>query len=316
MKTIKNILLVLFILVLCNCSVVKERGACIESLYQNENHIIEGAYTCFYNSDLKISEDLYAVYNPYSKNNVLPVNQFRTDQKIIGKCLGVELNPDNFVFQLQGKHGNMATHFYFLPQSKFAPKTIKEYKYKREFHNIYSLPTMNGQIIQLFSLNKKGRGSHKDYMNYLQECDAIIQKLCYGDYYKVSYPDSSEILIDLSNSRFSEKKLSLEMLSDTTLINTNSHKIISISPNREYTPVNFQLSQMIGNMIDSGKVIVCKIYNKESLLSNPLKAVPKLHKELKTNLFKLEVDISYNDYILTISDDSSNLFEVICLNIW
>lgn len=106
------------------------------------------------------------------------------------------------------------------------------------------------------------------------------------------------------------------MLSDTTLINTNNHKIISISSNRESTTVNFQLSQIIGNMIDSGKVIVCKIYNKKNLLSNPLKTVPKLHTELKTNLFKLEVDISYNDYILTISDDSGNLLEAICLNIW
>lgn len=69
-------------------------------------------------------------------------------------------------------------------------------------------------------------------------------------------------------------------------------------------------------MIARGKAILFSVYDKKELISAPLSTLPNLQQELQENTFELEVNISYNDYIITVTDSSGNLLEAICLNVW
>lgn len=310
------LLILTLLLILPGCSVLREAGGEIVSVYANRNRLIEGAYTHFYNDSLQISEDLYAVYAPTTQSYTLPLAQLQADKKMAEKAIGVTLAPAHFVFQLQGKFGSFATRFYFLPNHELPTRTIREIKYKNSLYTLYSLPSGNGQIIQLFSIRRADKGNHKEYANYRKECDAIIQKLCYGDYYKIVYPDHSTILINLANSRFREKKITVGMLADTTLLNTKDRKIISIPANREALTVRFQLAPAIQQMIVANESLSLEVYDKQQFATNPSACIPILRQPLKENRFSLNIDISYNEYMILVTDSDENVIEALCFNVW
>ncbi|MEF9987068.1 MAG: hypothetical protein RSC28_03180 [Bacteroidales bacterium] len=296
-----------------SCAITQKTGEnTIQSRYQESNRLTKGAYTSFYNRYLRISEDLYAIYIPHDGSNYLAMQQFNADRKLIQQKVGTAITSPHFVFQLQGKKGELSTRFYYIPNIQLAANTIKGIKFKNKTYHLYSIPTENGQIIQLFTLNGKSKEKKKDYS---AECNAMIQKLCYKDYYKVTQSADS-ILIDLSISKFSDNKLRLGQMIDTTFIKTTHHRIISIPFNRKYATVSFQFSPHIQKLIASGETVQLFLVDKKQFLQHPLKTVPLLMQNLHQSLSSLEIEVSYRDYMVIVADSLGNIYEAICLNVW
>lgn len=295
------------------CATVHKFGeSTIQSPYWESNRLIEGAYTSFYNSDLRISEDLYAVYLPRAESNYLEVSQFNADQKIVQQKIGTIITSHHFVFELQGKKGEFSTRLYYLPDIRLATNTLKEARFKNKIYQLYSFSAKEGQIIQLFSLNVRSKEKRRDYSS---ECDAIIQKLCYSDYYKIAQSADS-ILIDLFASKFSEHKLKLKEELDTTLIKATHHRIISIPSNRKYTTVSFRFSPHIQNLVASGESLQLSLVDRKQFFHDPLKVISLITQDLYHSSCSLEVEVAYRDYMAIVTDVSGNLYEAVCFNVW
>lgn len=324
-RRVKIIIIVLLVVTSAvSCSILRQNDSKIESPYIKNSYLIDGAYTSFYNDSLKISEDLYAVYNPDYRGYSILSGEFRNDRNIIKKSLGIKLSPEDFVLQLKSKAGDLTTSLYYISGMSIDNKVLKEFNHKKMVSNIYSFSVRGDQIIQIFKVKEDYKTNKRNYSYYLKECDAIVQRLCYGDYYKKAYWNGSKIMIDLSASRYSEKRQSIEdVLSDTLFIKDKSNKLVSISSNRKNLFIDFRLSEKAKTIINSEDKLTesdnglqLSVYNKKGLTRNGKNSVPLMSKEIKEITFSLMLEKSYDDYLLLVHDKQQNVIEALFLNIW
>lgn len=320
----KCIIILLVVASTLSCSILRQNDTKIESPYIQTSYLIDGAYTSFYNDSLKISEDLYAIYNPDYRGYSILSGEFKVDRKLIKKALGIKLSPDDFVLQLKSKAGDLTTSLYYISGKSIQNKVLKDYSHKKMLFNIYSFSVRDDQIIQIFRVKEDYKKNERNYSYYLKECDAIVQRLCYGDYYKKAFWNGSKIMIDLSESRYFEKKKNIEdVLSDTLFIKDKSNKLVSIPSNRKNLVIDFRLSEKAKALINSENKLTegdnClqfSVYNKKVLASNGKNSAPLMFKEIKDGTFSLTLEKSYDDYLLLVHDKQQNVYEALFLNIW
>ena len=324
-RRIKNIVIVLLVVAsTASCSILRQNDSKIESPYIQTSYLIDGAYTSFYNDSLKISEDLYAIYNPDYRGYSILSGEFRGDRNIIKKTLGIKLSPDDFVLQLKSKAGDLTTSLYYISGKSIQNKALKDFSHKKMLFNIYTFSVRGDQIIQIFKVKEDYKNNKRNYSYYLRECDAIVQRLCYGDYYKKAYWNGSKIMIDLSESRYSENKQSIEdVLSDTLFIKDKSNKLVSIPSNRKNLVIDFRLSEKAKALINSENKLTesdnglqFSLYNKKVLTRNGKNSAPLMSKEIKEGTFSLTLEKSYDDYLLLVHDKQQNVYEALFINIW
>ncbi len=326
MKRIQNLhitAVLLSALITAGCSVQRITGR-ITSGYAGSNSMIEGTYTHFFNDSLKISEDLYSGFEPGSKAYSISGPDFSRESRIIEKKLGVLPGKGDFVFRLtsgalyKDKHA-LATTMYYLKGRNAGDRLIQSYRKGGRIYRIYSLANGDDGIIQVFSASKRLRKNRDLYENFNKEGDATIRMLCYGNYYKISYWDLSKIAIDLTSSDFHTRNIKKEMLSDPWILQTQSKKIISIPDNRESVSITFRLSGHAADAV-TGKIpgheAFVAVYSRSELMKDPLAATPVIRIKPASGRFILNIDISFNDYVLLVEDNSSNIHEAFCLNIW
>jgi len=324
-RRIKNYIVVLLVAgSIMSCSVLRQNDTYIESPYIQSSYLIDGAYTSFYNDSLKISEDLYAVYMPDYKGYSILFSDFKRDKRLIKKALGIKASSDNFVFQLRSKAGDLTTTLYYISGKNIKNNVIKDYSHKKMLYNIYSFNVRDDQIVQIFRVKEEYKKNQRNYSYYQRECDAIVQRLCYGDYYKKAYWNGSKIMIDLSESRYSEKNNSIEdVLSDTLFIKDKSNKLVSIPSNRKNLVVDFRLSDKAEALINSenkpskgDNSLQYSVYNKKVLAREGKSSEPLICKEITDGTFSLMLEKSYDDYLLLVHDRKGNVLEALFLNIW
>lgn len=324
-RRIKKCIFVLLVVIsTVSCSIIRQNDIKIESPYIQTSYLIDGAYTSFYNDSLKISEDLYAIYNPDYRGYSILSGEFKVDRKLIKKALGIKLSPHDFVLQLKSKAGDLSTSLYYISGKSIQNKVLKDYSHKKMLFNIYSFSVRDDQIIQIFRVKEDYKKNERNYSYYLKECDAIVQRLCYGDYYKKAFWNGSKIMIDLSESRYFEKKKNIEdVLSDTLFIKDKSNKLVSIPSNRKNLVIDFRLSEKAKALINSENKLTegdsflqFSVYNKKVLASNGKNSAPLMFKEIKEGTFSLTLEKSYDDYLLLVHDNQQNVYEALFLNIW
>ncbi|MFA7204276.1 MAG: hypothetical protein WC188_11290 [Candidatus Caldatribacteriota bacterium] len=275
-----------------------------------------GAYSSYYNDSIGISEDLYGAY--VNKNDIVTIdnNVFKSNKRIVKNKLDIILSPKHFLFHINSRFEDATTQLFYVPNIQLPNKIIKDYKFRKRYYNIFSIFDGRGQLFQIFSIPEDYKNREQLYSSYYKECNAIIARLCYGNYYKISYWNDSKLTIDLSKSIFYQGNINLSDLFDRNdLLDNSTRKIVAIPSNRSKVLVSFKFSDFINEKYKKQDLFVT-IYYRDDLIQKREEAVPLLSQRLETAHLTSSFDISESDYSLMVLDNKNNLLELVFFSIW
>lgn len=312
MKKLKILFIFTTALFCLSCSV----NRIITSNYKPNSTFISGAYTSYYNDSIGISEDLYAAYKTDIESFTIDNNIYNNDRAVVKDQLNILLSPKHLLFHVNSRLEDATTQLFYVPGIQLPDKAIKDYKFRKRYYNIYSIYEGGGQLVQVFSIPEDLRKKEKVYSRFSKECDAIIAKLCYGDYYKISYWNDSKLTIDLSQSLFYKRQVSLiDLFDKNDLLDISSRTLVAIPSNRTKVTVTFKFSDLINKKYKKQDLYIT-VYDREDFIQKGQEATSLLNHKLKTKPFTSSFEISYSNYILMVMDKNNNILELVLFSIW
>lgn len=312
----KKFSLFLFILLLASgCSVIRSDKSQVISDYSSSNFFIESAYTSFYNDSLRISVDLYAEFIPSSNNNAIARAVFKTNKKLINKNLGLKISPENFVFQVASKHRDLITSLYLLPVDSNIEDTVTYFQHKTRQYALFSIKGKRSSYIQVFSVPSSNFGRLFTEEIFRDECSSNMKKFCYNNYYKAAKWHNRGMSINLYDSEYLENPCDKQVFADTTNFTFPKEKIIGIADNRSNYSVQFKLSNGVANLLENNTVYV-NIYDRDSLIIHGISCSPIMTQKVLSPSFNLKIDVSDNDYVMTLTNEKGHIFALLGLFIW
>ncbi len=309
-------LYLLILLLGSSCSIIRNnKNQQVVSNYSGSNFFIESAYTSFYNDSLRISIDLYAEFLPSSNSNVIAKSVFNTNKKLINKSFGLNISPENFVFQIHGRHRDVSTSLYYIPDNKNLQDSVIYLQHKDRHYALHSIIGERGSYLQLLSVhNSHFEGLFTDEI-FRDECSSIMSKFCYKNYYKAAKWHNDGMSIYLYDSDYLKNPLNQSVFADTTNITFPRQKIIGIANNRSDYSVYFKLIGPVEDLVNN-QVIYINIYSRDNLIINGMEASPILTERVLSPNFFMKLKVNHNDYILTLSNDSGDIYALLGLHIW
>ena len=314
----KNRSLFLLIIILASsCAITRDGERRIKSKYHRSTTVIAEAYTSFYNEKLNISEDLYAIYSQVSDScHKIDRSDFYLHKGLVQKLLKIELKKSNFLFEIRSADStNITTQIYYIPKLYKNSTPIKGHIYNDRYYNIYCLSNNRGTIVQLFSIkdSKRDISYNQDYNN---ECDAIIQKLCYKDYYKRAYVGGNKIAIDYSNSSDKDMPIIGNLSKGIKLDTLDGNRVVAITPaRRDELTIDIKFPDKVKSLIRENRELNLYIYFADDVRANKFDNCI-IKKRLYSNTTSLVLNSSYDDYLLIIADENENVYDALNLGIW
>ena len=298
-----------------SCSILRVNKDHIASHYSKSNFFIESAYTSFYNDNLRVSTDLYAEFAPSSECNMIERNLFNTNARLINKYFGVKILTDHFVYQMHSKQRDLVTSFYFIPGYKNLQDSVIYLQYKNRYHALYNFNVEKGSYFQLFSIHDSLLDKRYSREIFRDECSSIMSKFCYKNYYKAAKWHNDGMSIYLYGSDFLENPGSTKMFEDTLNITFPKQKIIGIANNRGDYSVFFKLLGPIANLVKN-QAVYLNVYNRQSLILKGMEASPIYTERVISPSFFKKLNVNYDDYIFTLSNDREGIYVLFGLYIW